>query len=196
MEPPKQDDGIARRDQFFRERTAFFLRSAENIVAHGAKRIRRRIVLGERTFRDFREKHPVLCGLDDWLQRLTDPGFLFLGLEEAVVSPIAAPHQGARQDKRVIESAQRGVCADGAELAFAKFNLGHLGLFIGDLIARESLGQSLDEGESAARLFGDQCVFDEERFELTALFERAIVSRCLNDFMLPIEDPAAVSNGP
>jgi hypothetical protein len=38
----------------------------------------------------------------------------------------------------------------------------------------------------------NQCVFDEERFELTALFERAIVSRCLNDFMLPIEDPAGV----
>lgn len=52
MQPPKLDDGIARRDRFFREPTAPFFRSAENTVAHGAKRIGRGIVFGERTFRD------------------------------------------------------------------------------------------------------------------------------------------------
>jgi hypothetical protein len=60
------------------------------------------------------------------------------------------------------------------------------------LIARESFSQTLDEGKSAARLFGDQCVFDEERIEPIALFECAIVSRGLDDFVLPIEDPAAL----
>jgi hypothetical protein len=65
--------------------------------------------------------------LDDWLERFTDLGLLFLRLEEAIISPITPPRDGARQDERVIEPAQRGECADSAEFAFAKLNLGHLG---------------------------------------------------------------------